>query len=97
MKTITNVHLIANHFNSYFTEIGPNLTNKIEKSSISFEGYIKKCNNIQPDHPLSINELNDAFFANNSYLLMPKTQILQILPVEFPKDQYLGLSCSYYM
>ena len=32
--------------------------------------------------------------ANNFYLLMTKTQILQILPVEFPKDQYLGLYCS---
>ena len=49
-KTITDVHLIANHFNSYFTEIGPNLANKIEKSSINFEGYIKKCNSIQPEH-----------------------------------------------
>ena len=56
------MHLIANHFNSYFTEIGPNLANKIEKSSINFEGYIKKCNSIQPEHPLSINELKDAFF-----------------------------------
>ena len=62
-KTITDVHLIANHFNSYFTEIGPNLANKIEKSSINFEGYIKKCNSIQPEHPLSINELKDAFFS----------------------------------
>ena len=62
-KTITDVPLIANHFNSYFTEIGPNLVNKIEKSSINFEGYIKKCNNIQPEHPLSINELKDSFFS----------------------------------
>ena len=61
-KTITGVHLIAYHFNSYFREIGPNLANKIEKSSINFEGYIKKCNSIQPEHPLSIKELKDAFF-----------------------------------
>ena len=62
-KTITDVHLIAKHFNSYFTEIGPNLANKIEKSSINYEGYTKKCNSIQPEHPLSINELKDAFFS----------------------------------
>ena len=61
-KTITDVHLIANHLNSYFTETGPNLVNKIEKS-INFEGYIKRCNSIQPQHPLSINELKDAFFS----------------------------------
>ena len=32
--------------------------------------------------------------VNNSYLLITKTQILKILHVEFPKDQYLGLYCS---
>ena len=53
------MHLIANHFNSYFKEIGPNLTNRIEKSSINFE----KCNSIQPEHPFSITELKDAFFS----------------------------------
>ena len=62
-KTIADVNLIATHFNSYFTEIGPNLANKIKKSSINFEGYIKKCNSIQTEHPLSINELKDAFFS----------------------------------
>ena len=61
-KTITYVHLIANYFNSYFTEIFPNLANEIEKSSINIEGYIKKCNSTQAEHSLSINELKDAFF-----------------------------------
>ena len=45
-KTITDVCFIANHFNSHFTEIGPNLAKKTEKSSINFEGYIKKCSSI---------------------------------------------------
>ena len=62
-KTIADVHLIAKHFNSYFTEIGPNLAYKIEKSSMNFEGYIKKCSSIQSEHPLSVNELKDAFFS----------------------------------
>ena len=61
-KTITDVHLIAKHFNSYFAEIGPNLANKIDKSYMKFEDYIKKCNSIQPEHPLSMNELKNAFF-----------------------------------
>ena len=30
-KTIADVHLIAKHFNSYFTEIGPNLAKKNQK------------------------------------------------------------------
>ena len=46
-------------------EIGPNLANKIEKSSMNFEGYNKKCNSIQPEHPLSINKLEDTFFSLN--------------------------------
>ena len=54
-KTIADVHLIVKHFNSYFTEIDLNLANKIEKSSINFEGYIKKSSSIQPEHPFSIN------------------------------------------
>ena len=36
---------------------------------MNFEGYIEKCNTIQPEHPLSINELKDASFSldiNNS-------------------------------
>ena len=44
-------------------KIDPNLANKTKKSSINFEGYIKKCNSIQPEHPLSINKLKDAFFS----------------------------------
>ena len=62
MKTVTDAHLTAKHFNSYFTEIGPNLANKIEQSSMNFEGHTRKCNSIQPEHPLSTNELKDAFF-----------------------------------
>ena len=30
---------------------------------MNFEGYIKKCNSIQPELPLGINELKDAFFS----------------------------------
>ena len=28
-----------------------------------FESYVKKCKNKQPEKPLSINELKDAFFS----------------------------------
>ena len=61
MKTITDVHLFAKHFKPYFTEIGPNLANKIGKA-MNFEGHTKKCSSIQPEHPLSINKLKNAFF-----------------------------------
>ena len=54
---------IARHFNSSITETGPNLVNKIEKSYMNFEGYIKRCNSIQPEHLLSFNKRKDAFFS----------------------------------
>ena len=39
------------------------LANKFEKSSVNLEGYIKKCNSIQAEHSLGINEFKDAFFS----------------------------------
>ena len=63
MKTITDAYLIAKHFNSYCTKIGPNLANKIEKSSINFENYFKKCSSVEQEHRLSINELKDVIFS----------------------------------
>ena len=80
MKTITDVHLFAKHFKPYFTEIGPNLANKIGKS-MNFEGYIKKCSSIQPEHPLSINKLKNAFFL----LDIIKVQVLMVL-VSWPSE-----------
>ena len=38
-KAITDLHLIVKHFNSYFTEIDPNLANKTKKS-MNFEDCI---------------------------------------------------------
>ena len=61
MKTITDVDLIAKHFNSYFTEIRPNLSNKIENSSINLKAILKNAS-IRPEHPLTVNKLKDAFF-----------------------------------
>ena len=62
-KTITDSHIIAQKFNSFYTNIGPNLAKKIENSSISFESYIKKCKHKQPEQTLSVNELKVAFFS----------------------------------
>ena len=37
---------IANNFNKYFTEIGPNLANKIDPSINSYETYLTRSNTI---------------------------------------------------
>ena len=60
-KTFTDTNLIAQEFHSFYTNIGPNLAKKIDNSSMRFESYVKKCKNKQPEKPLSINELKDAF------------------------------------
>ena len=62
-KTFTDINLIAQEFNSFYANIGPNLAKKIDNSSMRFESYVKKCKNKQPEKPLSINELKDAFFS----------------------------------
>ena len=53
---------ILKHFNTYFAQIGTNLAKAIEAYCIKFESFLKKCDSIQPESPLSVNELKDAFF-----------------------------------
>ena len=62
-ETITNSKLIAENFNNFFTEIGPKLASEIEKPAKTFDVYLKKVFFLQPEYPLSINELKDAFFS----------------------------------
>ena len=40
-KEIENLQSIAEHFNNFFTEIGPNLAKDIDPSSVTFENYLK--------------------------------------------------------
>ena len=61
--SITQNSSIAENFNKYFTEIGPNLAKKIGKSNKHFAQYLYKHVSELSEHPLSINELKDAFFA----------------------------------
>ena len=62
-KVVTGTEVIAKHFNTFFTEIGPRLAKKIETPAKTFETYLQKWNTIQPKNPLTINELKDAFFS----------------------------------
>ena len=50
---------IANNFNKYFTEIGPNLANKIDPSIKSYERYLTRSNTI-----INNTNLNDEEFIN---------------------------------
>ena len=57
-----NLKSIAEHFNRFFTEIGPELAKSIDPSSVIFENCLKNLHTNQPEHNLSIKELKDAFF-----------------------------------
>ena len=60
-KIVTDTDVIGKHFNTYFTVIGPNLSKKTERPAKTFEAYLRKQNIIQPENPLTINDLKDAF------------------------------------
>ena len=63
-KFITSTDSIAENFSKYFTEIGPNLANKISTPLTSFDTCLsKRCYIFQPEIALSINELKDAFYS----------------------------------
>ena len=62
-KEITDLKTIAEKFNKFFTEIGPNLAKDIDPSSVTFDNYLKTFNANQPEHNLTVNELKDAFFS----------------------------------
>ena len=65
-KIVTDTDVIAKHYNTYFTEIGPNLSKKIETPAKTFEAYLRKQNIIQPENPLTINEPENPLTINNS-------------------------------
>ena len=63
-KFITSTDSVAKNFNKYFTEIGPSLANRISTLLANFDTYLNnKCNIFQLETPLSMNELNDAFYS----------------------------------
>ena len=60
-ENITHEGLIAKHFNTYFAQIRTKLEKTIETSSIKFRSFMKKCDSMQPESPLSVNELKDVY------------------------------------
>ena len=53
---------IANEFNKFFTNIGPELAGKIPTASRTFESFLNKINTTMLADPITINELKEAFF-----------------------------------
>ena len=53
---------IANEFNKFFTNIGPELAEKIPTASRKFESFLNKIDTTMSADPITINELKEAFF-----------------------------------
>ena len=62
-KRITETKSIAENFNKYITQIGPNLAKDIGTSTKSFNEYIKKHGTTQPEKVIPVNEFKNAFFS----------------------------------
>ena len=54
---------IANSFNNFFINIGPNLADDIPAATRSFENYVQETNETIKDELIFINELKDTFFS----------------------------------
>ena len=66
-KEITDLKTVAEKFNRFFTEIGPNLLKDTNISSVTFDMYLKTFNANQPEHNLTVNELKDALIILKLY------------------------------
>ena len=62
-KEVTEIKDIAEEFNNFFTNVGPNLAKKVPNSSKSFTSFLNQTHSIMEKNSLSINELNEDFFS----------------------------------
>ena len=68
----TSKYGIANEFNKFFTNIGPELAREIPTASRTFESFLKKIDATMPADLVTANELKEAFFS----LKQTKVQVL---------------------
>ena len=54
---------IANEFNNFFIDLGPELAKEIPGPAKSFESYVLESNSTMPTGPISVNELKNTFFS----------------------------------
>ena len=62
-KEVTEIKDIAEKFNNFFTNVGPNIAKKVPNSSNSFTSFLNQTHSIMEKNSLSINELKETFFS----------------------------------
>ena len=71
-KSITETKSIADNFNKYFTQIGPNLAKDIGIWTRSFNAYIKKHGTTQPKKVISVKINKNAGYDDISFNVVKK-------------------------
>ena len=54
---------IANEFNNFFIDLGPELAKEIPGPAKSFKSYVLESNSTMRTGPISVNELKNTFFS----------------------------------
>ena len=62
-KEVTEIKDIAEEFNNFLTNFGPNLAKKVPNSSNSFTSFLNRTHSIMEKNSLTINELKEDFFS----------------------------------
>ena len=62
-KSITDKKIIADKFNEFFINIGPNLAAKIPPSNMNFDSYLPHVCTIFAEKSVTEEELKKAFFS----------------------------------
>ena len=62
-RKATALYKVIENFNTFFTEVGPNLANKINPPRKHFHEYLNKYQTCQPENFISVNELKNALFS----------------------------------
>ena len=60
---VTSEVCIANEFNEFFTNIGPELAENVQTARKTFESFLNKINTTMPADPVTINALKVVFFS----------------------------------
>ena len=71
-QKVSGIEEIANKFNTFFTNTGPDLAIKIPNASRPFESNIKRVDTTMPTVSLTVNKVKEVFFHLKQTKVMVK-------------------------
>ena len=94
-KSITETESIAENFNKYFPQIGPNFSKDIGTSNKNFSEWIKKHGTTQLEKVISVNEFKDAFFSLKINESAGYDDISFNVVIKNVLEFYINVCCTY--